>query len=101
MVVKVSKPELNLREKISELDKPSGVAGEAMLRAETIAEQQALIGVGNRNNIVQITFQIHHFSIDGHFVFPFKFSPHLTKCCFITRCWMNIIHNINFNIVKI
>ena len=49
MVVKVSKPELNLREKISELDKPSGVAGEAMLRAETPQEQFNLIGAGRRN----------------------------------------------------
>ena len=48
MVVKVSKPELNLREKISELDKPSGVAGEAMLRAETPQEQFNLIGAGRR-----------------------------------------------------
>ena len=58
MVVKVSKPELNLRDKINDLDKPSGVAGEAMLRAETIAEQQALIGVGNRNILVNGSFQI-------------------------------------------
>ena len=49
MVVKVSKPELNLREKISELDKPSGVAGEAMLRAETPQEQFNLIGASRRN----------------------------------------------------
>ena len=58
MVVKVSKPELNLREKISELDKPSGVAGETMLRAETTQEQQALIGVGRRNLIINGDFQV-------------------------------------------
>jgi hypothetical protein len=52
MAVKFTKPEINVREKISELDKPSGVAGEAMLRADTVAEQQALIGVGRRNIIV-------------------------------------------------
>ena len=52
MVVKVSKPEINVREKISELDKPSGVAGQAMLAAETPQEQQALIGVGRRNLII-------------------------------------------------
>ena len=49
MVVKVSKPEINVREKISELDKPSGLAGEAMLRAETPLEQFNLIGAGRRN----------------------------------------------------
>ena len=48
MVVKVSKPEINVREKISELDKPSGVAGQAMLAAETPQEQFNLIGAARR-----------------------------------------------------
>jgi hypothetical protein len=52
MVVKVSKPEINVREKISELDKPSGTAGEAMLRAETPQEQFNLISAGRRNLII-------------------------------------------------
>jgi len=52
MVVKVSKPEINVREKISELDKPSGVAGQAMLAAETPQEQFNLIGAGRRNLII-------------------------------------------------
>ncbi len=58
MAVKFTKPEINVREKLAELDKPSGIAGEAMLRAETIAEQQALIGVGRRNILVNGSFQI-------------------------------------------
>jgi len=52
MAVKFTKPEINVREKLAELDKPSGVAGEAMLRAETPQEQQALIGVGRRNMVI-------------------------------------------------
>lgn len=52
MAVKFTKPEINVREKLAELDKPSGIAGEAMLRADTVAEQQSLIGVGRRNIIV-------------------------------------------------
>ena len=52
MAVKFTKPEINVREKLAELDKPSGVAGEAMLRADTVAEQQALIGLGRRNLII-------------------------------------------------
>jgi hypothetical protein len=52
MVVKVSKPEINVREKISELDKPSGTAGQAMLAAETPQEQFNLISVGRRNLII-------------------------------------------------
>ena len=58
MAVKVSKPELNLREKISELDKPSGVAGEAMLRAETPQEQFNLIGAGRRNLVMNGGFDV-------------------------------------------
>jgi len=51
MAVKITKPEINIREKIAELDKPSGIAGEAMLRAETPQEQFNLIGAGRRNLI--------------------------------------------------
>ena len=43
MAVKFTKPEINVREKLAELDKPSGIAGEAMLRAETPQEQFNLI----------------------------------------------------------
>ena len=52
MTVKITKPEINVREELNDLKKPTGVAGEAMLRAETPQEQQALIGVGRRNKIV-------------------------------------------------
>ena len=58
MAVKVSKPELNLREKISELDKPSSVAGEAMLRADTPQEQFNLIGAGRRNLLINGGFDV-------------------------------------------
>jgi hypothetical protein len=58
MAVKITKPEINVREKLSELDKPSGIAGEAMLRAETPQEQQALIGVGRRNLVINGDFRI-------------------------------------------
>jgi len=51
MTVKVTKPAVNLRETLAELQKPSGVAGEAMLRAETPQEQFNLIGAG-RNNLI-------------------------------------------------
>ena len=42
MAVKFTKPEINVREKLAELDKPSGIAGEAMLRAETAAENSSI-----------------------------------------------------------
>jgi hypothetical protein len=58
MAVKVTKPEIDIREKISELDKPSGIAGEAMLRAETPRQQQELIGAGRKNLIINGDFRV-------------------------------------------
>ena len=49
MAIKIIKPEVDIREKAEELNKPSGIAGEAMLRAETPQEQFSLIGAGRRN----------------------------------------------------
>jgi len=58
MTVKISKPAVNLREELNELKKPTGLAGEAMLRAETPQEQQSLIGVGRRNLIINGDFDV-------------------------------------------
>ena len=58
MAVKFTKPEINVREKLAELDKPSGIAGEAMLRAETPQEQFNLIGAGRKNFIINGDAQI-------------------------------------------
>ena len=58
MTVKINKPAVNLREELNELKKPTGVAGEAMLRAENAQEQQALIGVGRRNLIINGDFDV-------------------------------------------
>ena len=58
MTVKVTKPQINLREKISEVDKPSGVAGEAVLRAETPQEVFNYINAGRRNVIINGAMQV-------------------------------------------
>jgi len=58
MAVKFKKPEINIREKLSELDKSSGVAGEALLRAETPQEQFNLIGAGRRNLLINGGFEV-------------------------------------------
>ena len=59
MTVKITKPQINVREKISELDKPSGVAGQAMLAAETPQEQFNLIGAGRRNMLINANMTIN------------------------------------------
>jgi len=58
MTVKVSKPAINVREELADLRKPTGVAGEAMLRAETPQEQFNLIGAGRRNLVINGGMQV-------------------------------------------
>lgn len=58
MTVKINKDKINVREKLSELDKPSGIAGEAMLRADTPQEQFELINAGRRNLIINGGFDV-------------------------------------------
>ena len=58
MTVNVSKPAINVREELADLRKPSGIAGEAMLRADTPQEQFNLIGAGRRNLIINGDFQV-------------------------------------------
>jgi hypothetical protein len=58
MTVNVTRDAINVREKLAELDKPTGIAGEAMLRADTPQEQFQLIGAGRRNLIINGGMQI-------------------------------------------
>jgi hypothetical protein len=58
MTVNVSKPQINLREKLSDLEKPSGVAGEAILRSETPQEVFNYINAGRRNLIINGAMQV-------------------------------------------
>ena len=52
MTVRVTKPEFNLREKISELDKPTGLKGSELMRSETSQEARDSIGLGpSRKNL--------------------------------------------------
>ena len=52
MAVRVSKPEFNLREKISELDKPIGFKGNELMRSDTAQDARDLISAGRRNLII-------------------------------------------------
>ena len=52
MSVRISKSAFNIREKLSELEKPIGVKGNELMRAETAQEAGALLGVGRKNVII-------------------------------------------------
>ena len=58
MVVKVSKPEFNLREKLSELDKPVGIHGNEVLKSDSLEETCAIVGSGRRNLVINGGFEI-------------------------------------------
>jgi hypothetical protein len=58
MTVRAEKPSVNLREKLAELDKPTGIAGEAMLRAETVVDQAELLGYRQQNVIINGAMQV-------------------------------------------
>ena len=58
MTVRVSKPAFNLREKISELDKPTGIKGSELLKTNTIQEARDLIGAGRKNLIINGNFDV-------------------------------------------
>ena len=58
MTVRINKPAINLREELADLRKPTGIAGEEMLRAETPQEQFNLIGAGRRNLVINGAMQV-------------------------------------------
>jgi len=58
MTVKITKPALNLREELADLRKPSGIAGEALLRADSVQEQRDLIGAGRKNLLINGGFDV-------------------------------------------
>ena len=58
MTVRVNKSAFNIREKLSELERPIGVKGNELMRAETAQEAGSLLGVGRRNLCVNGNFKI-------------------------------------------
>ena len=58
MTVNISKPSINIREKLAELDKPSGIAGEAVLRADSVQDIRNNINAGRKNLLINGGMQI-------------------------------------------
>jgi len=92
MTVKVTKPAINVREELADLRKPTGVAGEAMLRAETPQEQFQLIGAGRRNWVINGDFQV---SQRG----TFTTASSATDTAYTVDRFKNFVKNINANVL--
>ncbi len=58
MTVRVSKPEFNLREKLTELDRPVGLKGSELMRTNTVQEARDLIGAGRKNMVINGSFLV-------------------------------------------
>jgi hypothetical protein len=52
MTVRIQKPTLNIREKLAELERPIGINGQALMATDTPQQAFDLLGVGNRNLII-------------------------------------------------
>jgi len=58
MTISVTKPSINLREKLNELDQPQGLKGTELLRANTAQEVRNAIGAGRKNLIINGGFDV-------------------------------------------
>ena len=58
MTVRIEKPEFNLREKLTELDRPIGLKGSELMRTNTVQESRDLIGAGRKNMVINGSFLI-------------------------------------------
>ena len=58
MTVRIAKQPVNIREKLSELERPIGLNGSALMRTETPQEAFSLIGAGRTNLLINGDFKI-------------------------------------------
>jgi len=58
MTVRVNKSSFNIREKLSELERPIGLKGSELMRAETAQEARNLVSAGRKNLIINGDFKI-------------------------------------------
>ena len=58
MTVRVNKPAFNIREKLSELEKPIGMKGADLMKSETVQDARDFIGAGRKNMIINGNMRI-------------------------------------------
>ena len=58
MTVRVNKQPFNIREKLSELERPIGVKGSELMKSETVQEARDLVSAGRKNLIINGAMQV-------------------------------------------
>ena len=59
MTVRVNKPSFNIREKLSELERPIGVKGNELMKAETAQDARDLVSAGRKNFVINGAMMIY------------------------------------------
>ena len=58
MTVRINKQPFNLREKLSELERPIGLKGSELMRSETVQEARDLVSAGRKNLVINGSMSI-------------------------------------------
>jgi len=58
MTVRVNKQAFNIRERLSELERPIGLKGSELMRSETVQEARDLVSAGRKNLIINGAMQV-------------------------------------------
>ena len=58
MTIKVSKPAINIREELADLKQDTGLKGQELMRADTVAEVRTAISAGRKNLIINGGFDV-------------------------------------------
>lgn len=79
MTVRVNKQPFNIREKLSEVERPIGVKGNELMRAETAQDARDLVSAGRKNLIINGDFRINqrsgtHTLTSGYHLDRWKFQ---------------------------
>ena len=59
MTVRVNKDSFNLREKLSELERPIGLKGNELMKSETVQDARDLVSAGRKNMIINGAMSIN------------------------------------------
>ena len=79
MTVRVNKQSFNIREKLSEVERPIGVKGNELMGAKTAQEARDLVSAGRKNMIINGDFRVNqrggtHTLISGYHLDRWKFQ---------------------------
>lgn len=59
MTVKIYKPDIDVRQKLKELDRPTGQGGQTLLMSESIRDAQNALGIKGKNILINSAFEVN------------------------------------------